>query len=106
MEIREGQELPQGNSGDSSASAEESVVYRIEVFREDDGRYAAEWTTGDGKIAGIGNYAASPVGALAELCATLIKCDEDNAIERASIVTGAESQPVAVAVDPAAEAQD
>jgi hypothetical protein len=53
------------------------VVCRIEVFREDDGRYAAEFRAGDGRVGGMGNYAATPIGALAELCATLIKVAED-----------------------------
>lgn len=60
----------------------EKVAYRIEVFQEDDGSYAAEYQTGDGKEAGMGRYSATPIGALAELCATLIKVEEDNAKER------------------------
>lgn len=56
------------------------VIYEIKIFREDDGRFAAEFTTGDGKVAGMGCYSATPIGALAELCCTLIKLKEDNAI--------------------------
>lgn len=54
-----------------------SIVWQIEVFREDDGRFAAEWFTLDRAESGMGPYAATPIGALAELCATLIKVAED-----------------------------
>lgn len=62
---------------------ETGVVYRIVVYLED-GRFAAEFVTGDGKSAGMGDTANTPVGALAELCAMLIKLDEDDAHERAA----------------------
>ena len=58
-----------------------SDAYRIHVFREDDGRYAAEYETGDGKEAGMGHYSVTPVGALAELVMLLIKIEEDKSIE-------------------------
>jgi hypothetical protein len=53
------------------------TVYRIEVFREDDGRFAAEFETNGGREAGMSNYAATPIGAMAELCSTLIMVEED-----------------------------
>lgn len=56
-------------------------VMSITVFREDDGRFAAEYTRDGGREAGMGRYSSTPIGALAELCATLIKVDEDNAKE-------------------------
>lgn len=55
----------------------EIIVYRIEVEREADGRYFASWESGDGTQAGCAEYAATPVGALANLCATLTKLHED-----------------------------
>ena len=60
----------------------ESVVWDIQVFREEDGSYAASWETPDGMVAGMGNYSSTPIGALAELCATLIKVAEDEARDR------------------------
>ena len=57
----------------------DSAVWNISVFREDDGRFAADYESGDGREAGMGNYSATPIGALAELCATLIKVAEDKA---------------------------
>jgi hypothetical protein len=59
----------------------EHLVWRIEVF-EDGGQFAAEFISADRKTAGMGNYSATPIGALAELCATLIKIAEDESIER------------------------
>ena len=55
----------------------DTTVYTITVFREDDGRFAAEWLTGDQREGGMGEYSASPIGAIAELTATLIKVEED-----------------------------
>jgi hypothetical protein len=63
--------------------AQETPVLRVEVFREADGRYAAEFFAPPGE-GGMAEYANTPVGALAELCATLIKIDEDKAHERAA----------------------
>jgi hypothetical protein len=61
------------------------VVYRIEVFLEaDDGRFAAEFTSGDHTVGGMGEYSATPIGALANLCALLIKIDEDDSVARRS----------------------
>lgn len=62
----------------------ESVVWHIDVFREEDGRFAAEFRSGDNSVGGMGNYAATPVGALANLCATLIQIAADDAMERVS----------------------
>lgn len=58
-------------------------VWKVRVFQDED-RFAAEWVTQDGKEAGMGEYAATPIGALANLCATLIKVAEDHAKERAA----------------------
>jgi hypothetical protein len=55
------------------------AVWRIVVFQEQGGPFAAEFTSADGKIGGMGNYANTVVGALAELCATFIKMNEDEA---------------------------
>lgn len=57
----------------------QDAVLHITVFREADGRYAAEYFTRDSTEVGMGNSAATPIGALAELCATLIKVEEDKA---------------------------
>lgn len=66
----------------------ETDVYRIRVFREDDGQHAAEWETTDGKEAGMGNYSVTPVGALAELVMLLIKVEEDRRLEAAAPTEG------------------
>jgi len=66
------------------------VAYRIEIEREDDGRFFASYVTGDKREAGSGTYAATAVGALAELCATMIKVDEDKSIEARSLVVAQE----------------
>lgn len=58
----------------------ESDVLTIRVFRDED-QFAAEWITADKREAGMGAYAATPIGALAELIATLIKVAEDKATE-------------------------
>lgn len=63
------------------------VIYRIEVFQEEYGRYAAKFKSGDRRIGGMGQYSATPIGALAELCSTLIKVEEDISIERRVPVT-------------------
>ena len=57
-------------------------VWRIEVFQEEDGRFAAEYVTGDGNEAGMSAYSATPIGALAEMVATLIKVAEDKSKEQ------------------------
>lgn len=62
----------------------EDFVWRIDVVQEEDGRYCADYITGDLLERGVGNYAATPIGALAELCATLIKVAEDKAHEAAA----------------------
>lgn len=67
------------------------VVWRIEVFREDDGRFAAEFRSGDGMVGGMGEYSVTPVGALANLCAMLIQIAEDEAVERATAARDARS---------------
>jgi hypothetical protein len=54
----------------------------IRVFKEYDGRYAAEYERKSENEAGMGCYSATPIGAIAELVCTLIKVDEDKAIER------------------------
>lgn len=51
----------------------------ISVFREDDGRFAAEWQSGG--EAGWGGYSATPIGALAELIMTLLKVEEDRVLD-------------------------
>ena len=58
------------------------VHYTIRVCREDDGRFYAEWVSGDDTEAGMGNYSVTPIGALAELVAVLIKVEEDKSMER------------------------
>jgi hypothetical protein len=58
--------------------------WRIEVIRESDGRFGAEITSGDGKIGGWAGYANSPVGALADACAELIKIAEDRTVEESA----------------------
>ncbi len=60
---------------------EEPPAYTI-LVEQDGERFFASWTTGDGKEAGCGSYSSTVVGALAELCSTLLKVDEDKAIER------------------------
>jgi hypothetical protein len=67
-----------------SLTAAANEVIRIEVEREDDGRYFACWTSADGKTHGCANYSTTVVGALAELCATLLKVDEDKSHESRS----------------------
>ena len=63
------------------SAQEPETTLRVNVIRED-GEFAAEFTSGDGKVGGMGDYSPTPVGALANLCATLIKIDEDDAKER------------------------
>jgi hypothetical protein len=60
--------------------ASPAPIWRIEI-RAEYGSYTADCTSGDGRtgMAGVGN---TPVGALADLCKTLICVDEDEAIER------------------------
>lgn len=70
------------NSATVSDHGNTDVVWTIEVFREDDGRFAADFRSGDKRVGGMGEYSATPIGALAELCSTLIKIAEDESIER------------------------
>ena len=72
----------QTNSATVSDHGNTDVVWTIEVFREDDGRFAADFRSGDKRAGGMGEYSATPIGALAELCSTLIKIAEDESIER------------------------
>lgn len=65
-----------------SEGAPEDVHYTIRVFREEDGRFAADWLSGDGMEAGMGNYSVTAIGALAELVSVLIKVEEDKSMER------------------------
>lgn len=65
-----------------SDDTQEDVHYTIRVFRDKDGRFAAEWLSGDEMEAGMGNYSATAIGALAELVAVLIKVEEDKSMER------------------------
>ena len=57
--------------------SDSATIWHIDVFREDDGQIAASFESADHAIAGMGNYSTTVVGALAELCATLLKLDED-----------------------------
>ncbi|MCC6970459.1 MAG: hypothetical protein IT434_09580 [Phycisphaerales bacterium] len=54
----------------------EEIIWRINVFRDEDG-CAADYRTEDGREGGMGEYSTTPIGALAELCAALIKIAED-----------------------------
>jgi len=62
----------------AQSSSDAPVTWRIEVTREPDSYWAAA-TSGDGRVGCSGDGAATPVGALANLCATLIKIAEDDA---------------------------
>lgn len=61
---------------------EPRAFYTILIEREDDGRMFASWTTGDGIEGGCAAYSTTLVGALAELCSTLLKIDEDKSVDR------------------------
>jgi hypothetical protein len=50
----------------------------IAVFRDDDGRFAAEWSSGG--EAGMGEYSSTPIGALANVICLLLKVEEDRAL--------------------------
>lgn len=64
--------------------ADDEVIYRILVTRwMVTNEYMAEFHSADGLVGGAAPFAATPVGALAELCSTLIKIAEDDATERA-----------------------
>lgn len=60
---------------------QEPVWGRIIIEQELGVGFFASFTSGDGKVEGWG-YSPTPVGALANLCATLIKIAEDEAVER------------------------
>lgn len=64
----------------SPQQSDVAIVLTIDVFREDDGRFAAEYQREN--EAGMGEYSSTPIGALAELISTLIKVEEDNSVER------------------------
>ena len=59
-------------------------AYTIEVEHGEDGRWFASWTTGDKREGGCASYSTTLVGALAELCSTLLKVAEDKSVEAAS----------------------
>ena len=70
-------------SPQAETSAQDVPVLRITVTRDvATDYYAAEFRSADDKVGGMGDYSATPVGALANLCATLIQIDEDNSVER------------------------
>lgn len=73
--------------------ADGEVMYFIEVAREEDGRFCATYHSADRKTAGSGEYSATAIGALAELCATLIKIAEDEAVERISSRPTPDAEP-------------
>lgn len=72
-------------SGDAGTSTEarRANSWKIEVFQEDDGRWAAEFDRPGLKDAGMGEYSSTALGALAEVISTLIKVEEDRAKEAA-----------------------
>jgi len=70
-------------SPQAETSEQDVPVLRITVTRDVATEYyAAEFRSADDKVGGMGDYSATPVGALANLCATLIQIDEDNSVER------------------------
>lgn len=74
---------PTGASPQAETSEQDVPVLRIVVTRDVATEYyAAEFRSADDKVGGMGDYSATPVGALANLCATLIQIDEDNSVER------------------------
>ena len=66
------------------APEEDAPAYTILVEREGE-EFFASWTTGDRKEGGCARYSSTVVGALAELCATLLKVDEDKSQEAAAL---------------------
>lgn len=76
-----------------SSFGNDKVIWRIELFREADGRFACDYRSGDNTIGGMANYSTTPVGALAELCASFIKGDEDDAVARRTPPDETGSQP-------------
>jgi len=74
---------PTPASPQADTSEQDVPVLRITVTRDVATEYyAAEFRSADDKVGGMGDYSATPVGALANLCATLIQIDEDNSVER------------------------
>ncbi len=65
--------------GEAATPPDEELWYRIEVVREN-GQFWTTWKNADGFSAGAAGPSSTPVGALADLCATLIKVAEDAAL--------------------------
>jgi len=82
-------QLRQAQADDSGAEL------RVLVEREEDGQYLASFRTGDGKVAGASEYSTTLVGALANLCADLIKIAEDDSkTARAPLPDARAAEPV------------
>lgn len=74
--------VPEVALPDKNPSLQGKTVYRIEVVKEDDGRFVASFRSGDDKHGGMGEYSPTPIKALANLCATLADVDEEIVVER------------------------